>query len=137
VPVRLLLLGDLQDPVCSTRNNALDVGQHNSPFAAAEAFYAPSIGIGLPYPTSDTAELIGHAADALRRIYRPGPHYAKCGVLLTELAAEGTGQADLFDTHDTARRRSLMTTLDESIRQFLQPRCRRLQHDCQSIGPAH
>jgi hypothetical protein len=28
VPVRLLLLGDLQDPVCSTRNNALDVGQH-------------------------------------------------------------------------------------------------------------
>ncbi len=85
---------------------------HNSPFATAEAFYAPSIGIALPYPTSDTAELIGHATAALRQIYRPGPHYSKCGVLLTELTAEGAGQADLFDTRDTARRRSLMAALD-------------------------
>jgi hypothetical protein len=38
VPVRLLLLGDLQDPVCSTRNNALDVGQHGDPESRDPAY---------------------------------------------------------------------------------------------------
>jgi hypothetical protein len=52
----------------------------NSPFATVEAFSAPSIGIGIPYTTSDTAELIGPATAARRRIDRPGPFYAKCGV---------------------------------------------------------
>jgi DNA polymerase V len=91
---------------------------HNSPFATAEAFYARSIGIGLPYPTSDTAELIDHATSALRQIYRPGPHYSKCGVMLTELTAEGAGQANMFDTRDADRRRSLMAAADAIIRRM-------------------
>jgi DNA polymerase V len=90
----------------------LSVFLHTSPFAAAKAYYAQSIGIGPPDLTSDTAELIGHDTAALRRIYRPGPHYAKCDVMLTELTPEGDGQADLLDTRDTARRCWLMTALD-------------------------
>ena len=72
-----------------------------------------AIGIRLPHPTSDTAELIRHATAALRRIYRPGPHYAKCGVMLTELrAGRRPARRDLFDTRDEARSRRLMTALD-------------------------
>ena len=90
----------------------MQVFLHNSPFAAREAYVGNAAGVALPYPTSDTAELIGHATVALRRIYRPGPHYVKCGVMLTEFVPEGTGQADLFDGRDTARRRDLMAALD-------------------------
>jgi hypothetical protein len=50
----------------------------NSPFAPVEAFSARSIGIGLKYPASDRAELIGPVTAALQRISRPGPDYAKC-----------------------------------------------------------
>jgi DNA polymerase V len=90
----------------------MQVFLHNSPFAVREAYFSNTTGLQLPYPTSDTAELIGHATAALRRIYRPDPHYAKCGVMLTELSPEGVGQADLFDGRDSARRRELMAALD-------------------------
>jgi DNA polymerase V len=83
----------------------------NCPFATVESFYAPSIGIRLPYPVSDTAELIDPATAAVRRIDRPGPYYAKCGVMLAELCSVGAGQADVFDTRDTDLRR-LTTALD-------------------------
>jgi DNA polymerase V len=90
----------------------LAVFLHNSPFAATEPFYSPSQAITLPFATSDTAELIRHAKAILRRLYRPGPHYAKCGVLLTELSPATAAQPDLFDARDTARRQRLMATLD-------------------------
>jgi DNA polymerase V len=90
----------------------MQVFLQNSPFSATEAFFSNATGFQLPHLTSDTAELIGHATAALRRIYRPGPHYAKCGVMLTELTPEGTGQPDLFDTRDQTRSRELMAALD-------------------------
>ena len=64
----------------------------NSPFATVESFSAPSIGIGLPYTASDKAEPIGPSTAALRRIDRPGPYYAKCGVMLAELCSVAPGQ---------------------------------------------
>jgi DNA polymerase V len=85
---------------------------HNSPFATNEAYFSNATGFQLPHPTSDSGELIGHAVAALRRIYCQGPHYSKCGVMLTELGPAGAGQRDLFDTRDEARSGSLMTTLD-------------------------
>jgi DNA polymerase V len=90
----------------------MQVFLQTSPFSAPEAYFSNAAGFTLSHPTSDTAELIGHATAALRRIYRHGHHYAKCGVMLTELTPEGAGQADLFDTRDTARRRKLMAALD-------------------------
>jgi uncharacterized protein YcbX len=53
----------------------------------------------------------GPSTAALRRIDCPGPYYMKCGVMLAELCSVGAGQADVFDTRDTDRRR-LMTALD-------------------------
>ena len=85
---------------------------HNSPFATNEAYYSKGAGFRLAYPTSDTTELIRHAAAALERIYRPGFHYTKCGVMLDELVPEGSGQRDLFDGRDKDRSRRLMDALD-------------------------
>jgi DNA polymerase V len=90
----------------------MQVFLHNSPFATAEAYFGNATSFQLPHPTSDTGELIGHAVAALERIYRKGPHYSKCGVMLTELTAAGTEQPDLFDTRDEARSRRLMSALD-------------------------
>jgi DNA polymerase V len=85
---------------------------HNSPFDRHEPYFSNSTGYQLLQPTNDTAELIRHACHALTRIFRPGIHYAKCGLMLTELVAEGTEQRDLFDTRDGDRRQRLMTALD-------------------------
>ena len=85
---------------------------HNSPFAGSEPFYSNSASFALPVATSDTAELIAHACNALEKIFRPGLHYAKCGVMLTELVPEGRRQHDLFDPRDQDRRRELMDAVD-------------------------
>jgi DNA polymerase V len=84
----------------------------NSPFTKTEPYYARSIAVSLPYATSDTAELIHHATAALRTIYRPGPQYIRCGVMLTELTTQFVRQGDLFDTRNRERSRKLMTALD-------------------------
>src|SRR5262245_56345865 len=102
--------GTLRRRPCVARSRPRS--DRSSPFVTVEAFYSPSTGIGLPYPASDTAELIGPASAALRRIYRPGPDYAKCGVRLTGLCPAGAGQVDSFDTRDTDPHRRLMTALD-------------------------
>ncbi|KAJ3057426.1 hypothetical protein HK102_011059, partial [Quaeritorhiza haematococci] len=85
---------------------------HNSPFSPAAPVYSNAASFQLPHATSDTAELITHACNALKPIFRPGFHYAKCGVMLTELVTEGQEQPDLFDTRDQDRRRRLMAALD-------------------------
>ena len=84
----------------------------NSPFDRREPYFSNATGFQLAHPTSDTAELIRHACHALSQIFRPGIHYAKCGVMLTELIAAGTEQRDMFDTRDEERSLKLMTALD-------------------------
>ena len=76
---------------------------HNSPFDTTEACVSRQASFPLPHPTSDTAELIHYACEALAHIFRPGIHYNKCGVLLTELTPDTKHQGDFLDTRDIAR----------------------------------
>jgi DNA polymerase V len=85
---------------------------HNSPFDTKEQYFNNQASFQLPYPTNDTAELIHHAFNALSRIFRPGFHYSKCGVMLTELTAADTHQGDFLDRRETGRSAQLMATLD-------------------------
>ncbi len=55
---------------------------HNSPFERREPYFCNASSFHLPQPTSDSNELIRYASEALTRIFRPGIHYAKCGVML-------------------------------------------------------
>jgi DNA polymerase V len=85
---------------------------HNSPFDPKEPYFSRQASFQLPYATNDTAELIHHACQALTRIFRPGIHYNKCGVMLTELTPDTERQEDFLDNRDRARSKQLMTALD-------------------------
>jgi DNA polymerase V len=81
-------------------------------FSASRPFYANSATVRLPYPTDFTPDLVEAAVQLLERLYRPGFHYQKCGVMLLDLSPVTQGQADLFDARDRAREAWLMRALD-------------------------
>jgi DNA polymerase V len=81
-------------------------------FSASQPFYANSATVKLPHPTDFTPDLIEAATRLLDRLYRPGLHYQKCGVMLLDLSLATQMQADLFDTRDHAREAWLMRALD-------------------------
>ena len=66
----------------------------------------------LGYPTDYTPDLIHAAVHLLERIYRPGFHYQKCGVMLMDLSPAAYHRRDLFDTRDQARQVRLMRARD-------------------------
>jgi DNA polymerase V len=81
-------------------------------FSARQPFYANSATLRLPYPTDFTPDLVEAATQLLARLYRPGFHYQKCGVMLLDLSPVTQVQADLSDARDRAREAWLMRALD-------------------------
>jgi DNA polymerase V len=81
-------------------------------FSSTQPFYANSATVTLPYPTDFTPDLIEAAMQLLEKLYRPGFHYQKCGVILLDLSPVMRVQADLFDTRDRRREAWLMRALD-------------------------
>jgi DNA polymerase V len=81
-------------------------------FSTARPFYGQSAAMRLPYPADYTPDLIRGAMQLLERIYRPGFHYQKCGVMLMDLSPATYHRRDLFDTRDQARQARLMHALD-------------------------
>jgi DNA polymerase V len=81
-------------------------------FSTTRPFYGQSATIRLPYPTDYTPDLIRAAMQLLNRIYRPGFHYQKCGVMLMDLSPAAYHRRDLFDARDQARQVRLMHALD-------------------------
>ena len=67
----------------------------------------------LQTPTSDAAEIVGHALAMLRRDYRPGFYYKKAGVTLWNITSETIAQADLFDPIDRIKQRRIMQAVDD------------------------
>jgi DNA polymerase V len=85
---------------------------HNSPFDPREPYFTRHASFQLPHPTSDTADLIHHACEALIRIFRPGIHHNKRGVMLAELTPDTEHQGDFLDTRDRTRSKHLMAAVD-------------------------
>lgn len=83
-----------------------------NPFSKVHPYYGNTASATLPHPTDYTPDLIGHAAKLLAHIYRPGYHYKKCGVMLTDLQPADRQRRDLFDTHDREREARLMKAMD-------------------------
>ena len=91
------------------------VFMHTSPFAkdaAKDPYYAPQMSFALPVHTNYTPELVHYATWALKKMYKPGYRYMKCGVMLTELVQEGNHTVDMFDTRDVKRQSKLMAAMD-------------------------
>lgn len=69
------------------------------------ARYDETTGVPLQRATADTAALIKAAHVGLRRIYQPGFHYAKAGVMLFDLTEPGKRQSDLLTLVDGSEAR--------------------------------
>jgi DNA polymerase V len=83
-----------------------------NPFATPRPFYGQNASTRLIYPTDYTPELIDTAVALFERLYQPGFHYQKCGVMLTDLSPAAHHPRDLFDTRDHERQARLMRALD-------------------------
>jgi DNA polymerase V len=81
-------------------------------FSFTQPFYADSATASLPYPTDFTPDLVEAAMQLIEKLYQPGFHYQKCGVMLLDLSPVMRVQADLFDTRDRSREAWLMRALD-------------------------
>lgn len=81
-------------------------------FKTAHEQYAASRLIGLPVASADTRVIARAALLALKRLWRNGINYNKCGVTLLELGDAASVQGDLWTEPDTERSRSLMRTID-------------------------
>ena len=77
-----------------------------------DPFYANSTMLELPVPSCYTPELIGQAAQGIRRMWRPGFRYKKCGVMLLDLSPAARPQYVLFDAGDRHKQQAAMAALD-------------------------
>ncbi|HDR9280162.1 TPA: Y-family DNA polymerase [Burkholderia vietnamiensis] len=98
------------------RKQSLKAGQvhvfvQTSAFRVKDKQYSAAVTIPLTTPTSDTLRLVDAALHGLKRIYKPGFKYAKAGVMLLDLQAQGVEQGDLFSP-TSSRRDRLMSALD-------------------------
>lgn len=66
----------------------------------------------LPVPTNDTAEIIGHCLNMLRREYKTGFKYKKAGVTLWNITPDHTPQTYLFDQTDRIKQKRIMDAVD-------------------------
>ncbi|MGX5872977.1 Y-family DNA polymerase [Burkholderia gladioli] len=98
------------------RKQTLKAGQvhvfvQTSAFRVKDKQYSAGVTVPLATPTSDTLALVDAALHGLKRIYKPGFKYAKAGVMLLDLQAQGVEQGDLFAPTSSKRDR-LMSAMD-------------------------
>lgn len=79
-----------------------------------------------------TPELLHYALWALKKMFRPGYRYMKCGLMLTDLLPEGAETLDLFARRDSASQSKLMAAMDH-INQTMGRRT--LFYACAGIDP--
>ncbi len=82
-----------------------------SPFRA-EPQYGASATTPLASPSADTTRIVDAALCGLQRVYRPGFHYAKAGVMLLDLHSDAISQGEL-ELSGQPGRGGLMRVLDE------------------------
>lgn len=73
--------------------------------------HANNVTMELPFPTSDTGDIVRATLQGLGRLYRPGIPYKKAGVLMLEVCNAKLAPRSLFAAPDPRRDR-LMQTMD-------------------------
>ena len=98
-----------QYSLCKKIRIAIRTGMFN----AAEAQYANSVIIELPYFTDDIRMLTKAATEAVERVYRPGYRYSKAEVMLLNLCQVGEYTEDLFASSQPNDSKKVMSVLDD------------------------
>lgn len=95
---------------------AIQVFVETNRFKPKEPQYNNAVTVKLLQPTSNSFKLGEAAIYGMRKIFKYGYAYKKCGVMLMDLMPEDAVPVDLFaqiDLPDTTRSKTLMATLDE------------------------
>ena len=95
---------------------AIQVFVETNRFKPNEPQYNNAVTVKLLKPTANSFQLGEAAIYGMRKIFKYGYAYKKCGVMLMDLVSEGSVPTDLFaqiDLPDAARSNALMATLDE------------------------
>lgn len=95
---------------------AIQVFVETNRFKPNEPQYNNAVTVKLLKPTSNSFQLGEAAIYGMRKIFKYGYAYKKCGVMLMDLVPEGSVPVDLFsgfDEPETQRAKNLMATLDE------------------------
>ncbi|MFC0665577.1 hypothetical protein ACFSKY_23715 [Azotobacter chroococcum] len=87
--------------------NCLQVFPRTSLFSPGDSYSGSRI-IALPYSTDNTRDLFQAAIGGLRALYRPGPAYAKAGVVLSQFVERSAITGDLFAPKPRSNSESLM-----------------------------
>lgn len=98
--------------------NLLTVFIHSDPFNPNEPQINNSKTIALPVATNDSIELVKYSVICLNEIFSQGYHYKKAGVIVEGLQTESEIQADIFDTTDRNKKRSLLRAIDKLNKDF-------------------
>ena len=74
--------------------------------------YFPSKALQFSFATSDSIEIVQHANQALKEIFREGYEYKKAGVILTHIVSENNYMHDLFDPRNREKQKRISQTID-------------------------
>lgn len=90
----------------------------NSPHDQAP-YYANSLSLGFPAPTNSTPKIAKAALWLLKKIYRPGVYYQKCGVMMLETVSSQGLQNDMFGfTDDDSKSQAVMSIMDKINKKY-------------------
>ena len=68
--------------------------------------------IKFPFPLSDTGEILHYIIDIVKKIYKPGYHYKRAGVILGGLISDNAIQSNLFESINRSDRVKLQRSID-------------------------
>lgn len=97
-----------QNSCCTGINIFLQTNLHRT----QDKQYARSVTIDLDTPTNFTGEIIKYALKGFDIIFKEGYNYLKCGVIVSDLVADDTVQAGLFDECDRKKNKRVMEAMD-------------------------
>ncbi|MBD2752002.1 Y-family DNA polymerase [Spirosoma validum] len=80
--------------------------------------YSNSVTVRLPHPTSSTLEIIKYAESGLKAIFKFGYHYARVGVMLTDLVPADYRQAGVFTQGPDERLIRLSRAMDKVNKRY-------------------
>jgi len=92
--------------------SAVQVFIRSSPFDQRGEPYSRATCVPLAFPSADTRDLVAAALGGLQAIYRPGPDYAKAGVILMDFVEPGRFTPDLFAPAPRPGSERLMAAVD-------------------------
>lgn len=76
-------------------------------------YYSGQLSVGFPAPTNSTTKITKTALWLLKKLYRPGVYYQKCGVMLLETVSSNGLQHDMFGfTEGDPKSEALMEVID-------------------------